>query len=203
MVKREIGNHTLSATLSGGVFGYDYDRTYRTRSGVQSASGDPFGGFVGDELRASSLFNLDRNYIKPSMGLAAFHVWQDSFVEQGKGGLEWVINSASESYFALRPSVEVGRSVTINDNPATIYARLGLTTFLNNPGVALNGELAGFNGLTPSYDLELESDRYFGELEVGMDARLDAATTPSITAQGAVSKSSWAAGGGLNLRRRF
>ena len=36
-VKREIGNHTLSATLSGGVFGYDYDRTYRTKSGVQSA----------------------------------------------------------------------------------------------------------------------------------------------------------------------
>ncbi len=202
-VKREIGNHTLSATLSGGVFGYDYDRTYETKDGIQSASSDPFGGFFGGELRASSLFNHDRNYIKPSIGLAVFNVWQDSFIEQGDGGLEWQINSTSESYFALRPSVEVGRSLTINENPATLYARVGLTAFLNNPDVALSGELAGFNGLLPAHDVTLESDRYFGELEIGMDARLDEAMKLSITAQGSVSKNSWAAGGGLNLSRRF
>ena len=150
VVKREIGNHTLSATISGGVFGYDYDRTYTTDSGVRSASGDPFGGFVGGELRAATLFNHDRTYFKPSMGLAAFHVWQGSFTEQGEGGLEWQINSASETYFALRPSVEVGRSVTINEKPATVYARVGMTAFLNDPDVDLSGELAGFDGLLPA-----------------------------------------------------
>ena len=137
------------------------------------------------------------------MGFAAFHVWQDSFTEQGDHGLEWQINSASESYFALLPSVTVWRSLTINANPATVHARIGLTAFLNNPDVALSGEFAGFNGLMPTHDLKLESDRHFGELEVGVEARLDRATTLSITAQGALSNHNWAAGGGLNLRRRL
>ena len=112
VVKKEIDNFTLSATLSGGIFGYDYTRTYTTLGGVQSASSNPFGGFVGGELRASAIFNRDLFYAKPSLALTAVQIWQQSFSERGSGGLEWDIDGVSESYFAIRPAIEFGRSFT-------------------------------------------------------------------------------------------
>ena len=51
--------------------------------------------------------------------------------------------------------------------------------------------------------MQLGSDRYFGELELGMDAQLGDTTTLSVSIQGALSENSWAAGGGLDLRRKF
>jgi hypothetical protein len=202
-VKKEFGNVTFSAALSGGVFGYDYTRIYDKGDDVHAASSNPFGGFIGGELRASAVFNRDRFYAKPALALSAVQIWQQSFVERGAGGFEWEIDGVSESYFAIRPSIEVGRSFTINAHPATVYLRTGLVAFLNDPDTSMSGQFAGFDDALPDFDVLLESDRYFGELALGMDAQIGQSMTLSLIGQGLLSENSWAAGGSIRLRHQF
>ncbi|WP_226646377.1 autotransporter outer membrane beta-barrel domain-containing protein [Microbulbifer variabilis] len=202
-IKKEIGETTLSAMLSAGLFDYNYSRSYHTYSGSYKAKSSPFGGFIGGELRASKVFTNGDYLIKPAIGLMAMQVWQESFREKGKGDFNWSIDNLSKGFAAVRPAVEFGESLNYGDLSGIIYTRFGVTAFLNDPDVKMDARYSSFDGALSTFGFDLDNDRVYGEFSAGLELTVNENFILSFIARGAVSENTRQAGGSVQLRHRF
>ena len=204
-LKKEAGVFTLSGTLSGGFFSYDYSRNYSVGSDVFTANSSPSGQFLGGETRLEALFADAHGgfYWKPGIALAATQTWQGAFTETGAGHLDQHVDAISQSHVALRPALEVGGSFNLNGMTAIAYLRGGLTAFLTNPDVNVTATYADLGVALPDMTATLSQDRLYGEIEAGTNFLLNDRMAIGLKANGTFSANSWSLGAAGRLQFNF
>ena len=202
-LKKEIGAYTLSGTLSGGFYRSDYTRLYETASGEYAAHSDPSGQYLGGELRAYGVFPYQQFYAKPNVALGVLQTWQNGFTETGNGSFNHAVDGISQTSVVLRPSLELGQALQLYGRPATLFVRGGLTAFLTDPDIAITSQFSDFGGMLPVMATELSQDRYFAELQAGVEMDLDDRFSLTAKFQSAFSGNSQLLGGFARLRLNF
>lgn len=202
-LKKEIGAVTLSTTLAGGFYDFDYNRGYTVTGQGYNAASDITGRYLSLEARASSVYQQDSFYLKPSAALAVTRIWQDGFTESGGGSLNWDVDAVAETNVDFSPMVEVGHATSFNGNSAVAYLRAGVTAALTDPEYSVTSALAGADTGLGTLSNVVTGDRYRGNLAVGLDMDLADRLTVSVRGEAGLSENSRAYGGLLRLSYRF
>lgn len=202
-LKRELINSTISASVVGGHYEYDYNRLYSTASGTYAANSNPDGNFVSAEARIEAILEKGGFYGKPGFAVAATHTWQNSFQENGNGDLNWQVNSMEHTSVAVRPVVEIGKEFSTNGHTSTAFIRAGLTAFLTNPEYDVIARFADPAFQFPEMTATFSDDRIVGDLAAGFHIGLSEKLNLSGFALGSLSENAYAAGGYGKLMLEF
>jgi len=128
VLKREIGNWTVSGAADFGYGRYDTARNIAFPGFAAQATGAFNLTEAGLHSRIAYLIPLETWYVKPYLDLHVVHMHSSSYSEQGAGPLGLNVNGNGETVFSAAPMVEVGGRVDL-DNGMTMrpYAALGGT----------------------------------------------------------------------------
>ncbi|WP_428928934.1 hypothetical protein [Marinibacterium sp. SX1] len=203
-LKKEIGRTTLSGTVTGGIYGLDYERGYAAGGAAYQANADVDGRFLGAELRASAVFlGQSGFYAKPSAALSYTQVWQDGFAETGAGGVNWDVDAVNEDWLAFTPAIELGRAFGAGSRNALAFVRAGVTMALNDPTLTMSSRLIGADASAGAFNGSLTTDRYQGDLAAGLEIELGDNLSLSLLGSTALSETSHDYGGSARIEFRF
>ncbi|MGR3805446.1 MAG: hypothetical protein ACU0AY_18370 [Marinibacterium profundimaris] len=203
-LKKEIGRYTLSTTLVGGLYNLDYDRRYSVNNRGYEANSDIDGRYLGAELRASAVYlGQGGFYAKPSAALAYTKVWQDGFTESGTGSQNWQVGSQDYGWLTFNPMIELGRAFNVQNRASLAYVRAGATMTLTDPSLTMTSGLVGADASVANLSSTLTTDRYQGDLALGVEIMLRDNLAVSLEGSGAMSENSYDYGGTARIEFRF
>lgn len=108
VLKKEIGNWTISGSADAG---YAWDDSTRNVSlpGYESQAKGDFNTYeAGLHSRVAYTIPMNEWYMKPYVDVHLVHVHTDGYTEQGAGALDLAVNSASATTLSVSPMFEVG-----------------------------------------------------------------------------------------------
>lgn len=173
VLKRELGNWTISGSADVGRGSYDTQR---------------YIGFPGYAARAQGNFHLDQEglhariaylvpeehwYLKPYVDLNAVHVHTTGYSEKGAGALGLDVSSASDTMHSVSPMLEAGgRWDLANGMTLRPYAAIGGAWYDRNRW----GASSQFEGAAPGVDSFTSlstAPTYLTKANVGLDWSLN------------------------------
>lgn len=201
-LKREIGPVTVSSTVGGGIYNFDYDRQYAVGATDYGASSQVDGRYLTAEARISAIFEHSGLYAKPSGAVAVTQFWQDGFTETGNGPLNWHVDAITKTAVTATPMLEVGQAFKVGGLAAVGFLRAGVTASLTDPDVDMVSSLAdaGFLG---DLDATLTSDRFRADVGAGYDMSVTKDLTFSLLGEAGFSEHTQAYGGYARLDYKF
>ncbi|QEW18506.1 hypothetical protein LA6_000672 [Marinibacterium anthonyi] len=203
-LKKEIGRVTVSTTVAGGLYGLDYDRRYTASGAGYTANSDIDGRYLGAEVRASAVYlGQGGFYAKPSAALAYTHTWQDGFTESGTGSQNWDVSATDDSWLTFTPMVELGKAFTMQNRASLAFVRAGVTMALNDPATSLSSSLLGADASVSDLNSVLTTDRYQGDLSLGVEIMVRDNLSMSLLGQTSMSRNSYDYGGTARIEFRF
>jgi outer membrane autotransporter protein len=108
VLKKEIGNLTISGGADASYGWYDSARNVDLPGYAATANGDFQTFEVGLHSRVAFTIPEDNWYMKPYVDVHLVHFHSGSYVEQGAGALDLAVNSASGTTLSVSPMFEVG-----------------------------------------------------------------------------------------------
>ena len=108
VLKKEIGNWTISGGADAGYGWYDSTRNVTLPGYTTQAKGD-FNAFeAGLHSRVAYTIPMSDWYMKPYLDLHVVHFHSGSYTEQGAGALDLAVNGSSATTLSASPMFEVG-----------------------------------------------------------------------------------------------
>ncbi|SFD18732.1 autotransporter outer membrane beta-barrel domain-containing protein [Tropicimonas isoalkanivorans] len=200
----QFGATTLSASLSGGWQSYDFDRGLLTPDGKVTASSDPDTSWIAGHARLTQTVPVSAQVsLAPYVDLGVAQFWNDGFRESDAGTFGLDVSSNDETLVTLNPALVVNADMTANGREMTISGRAGVYGILSDTTRLTTARLTGANGLGPAFEIRDESDRYFADLGVGIDAAFSERVTLGASVDTLFSENWAEATGTLRLEIRF
>jgi len=169
VLKREIGNWTISGAADFGYGNYDTTRNIAFPGYAAQATGSFNLTQYGLHSRIAYLVPQQDWYLKPYLDLHAVHMHTGSYSEQGAGALGLNVDGNSDTMFSASPMLEVGGRVEM-DNGMTLrpYAAVGATLHDKNEW----GADAQFQGAVPgvqSFNTAASAPTSLANVRLGVD----------------------------------
>lgn len=146
VLKREIGNWTISGAADVGYGSYDTTRNIAFPGFAAQATGSFNITETGPHARIAYLAPQGNWYLKPYVDLHAVYLHSSGYSERGAGAMGLNVDSNSDTTFSASPMLEAGARVEL-DNGMTMrpYAAVGGVFYSKNQW----GASAGFMGAAP------------------------------------------------------
>ena len=108
MLKKEIGNWTISGGADAGYGWYDSTRNVSLPGYAAQAKGDFNSYEAGLHSRIAYTIPMNDWYMKPYLDLHVVHFHTGGFTEQGAGALDLAVNGSTATTLSASPMFEVG-----------------------------------------------------------------------------------------------
>jgi hypothetical protein len=108
VLKKEIGNWTISGGADAGYAWYDSNRNVNLPAYAAQAKGDFNSYEAGLHSRVAYTLPFNDWYMKPYVDVHLVHFHTGGYTEQGAGALDLAVNSASATTLSVSPMFEVG-----------------------------------------------------------------------------------------------
>ncbi len=143
-------------------------------------------------------------YLAPSVNLGVQHINASGYDEKGNAGLALSVEGASETYWYVKPGVEIGGTVELN-NEALLRPSLNVsvTQFLGDTDLSANARFASAGDGISSFDSTSKLDRTSVEVAAGLDLITRNNTTLRADAIANFSEHVTEYGGSLRVEFRF
>ncbi len=202
-LKRQTGPWLFAAAAFGGAGRFDTRRTITLPGFEAVAKGDPDTSSAGLLLRAAYTLGQEAFYWRPSIDLSAIHVRTGGYREQGAGALDLEVESASQTTWALTPTLEIGGRVALGgERVLRPYLSVGASLKSNDAWhqtARLTGAPAGAERFTTS----VPTDRVVGRVGAGVQLFTRGALDLRLQYDGEFSESRTSHGGSLIASLRF
>jgi hypothetical protein len=169
--KREFGNSTIAASLSGGFSDYDLVHGISAPSGTIAAEAEPHTSWLSAHARLSHVFDLtDTTYVKPWVDVGVDQQWQDAFtVGTGKFGLD--VESTQSTFVTVNPMIELGGVFDLMGMSTEAKLRAGALAIVSGDGWAAEAALAGFSG-GPTFQIAGDVNSLSAQVGANFETRI-------------------------------
>jgi outer membrane autotransporter protein len=169
VLKREIGNWTISGAADFGRGSYDTLRNIAFPGFAAQASGSFNLTQAGLHSRIAYLVPQGNWYLKPYLDLHAVHLHTSGYSEQGAGPLGLNVDGTSDTMFSASPMLELGGRVEM-DNGMTFrpYAAVG-GTFHNKNEWGADAQFQGAAAGVMSFNTAASAPASLANVRLGMD----------------------------------
>jgi uncharacterized protein with beta-barrel porin domain len=169
--KKEFGNSTIAASLSGGFSDFDLVHGISAPSGTIAAEAEPRTSWLSAHARLSHVFGLtDTTYVKPWIDVGLDQQWQDAFtMGTGKFGLD--VESTQSTFVTVNPRIEVGGVFDLVGMPAEAKLRAGALAIVSGDGWATQAALAGFSG-GPTFQIAGDVNSLSAQVGASFETRI-------------------------------
>jgi outer membrane autotransporter protein len=200
VAKKSFGNTMLAASISGGYGSYDITR--HLFSGDDLSSTENL-WVIGGQLSAAHTITLGENfYIRPRADFGITHVTMNGLTEDGGGGgLD--VDSSSETYFDVQPSVEFGGEFSAGGVLVRPSFSIGVTQFLGDAAPSVTAAFDSAPLSVEPFTIESELDKTYLDLRAGVDVFAADNMVVSVEGFGQLSRHTSSYGGGLKLAFSF
>lgn len=187
MVKYQPGRFSLSGALSGGIASFDTERSIDFGGFEEQAKSDYNIKYLTGQLRAAYLMPQGNWYARPQIDFNVTYLNRDGFTESGGGAANLSVDSSSETYLSISPSVEIaGDYSTKGGYQLQPYLKAGVTIYQDSDH-SLSASFANSPSGVGDFDITTEFAQIFGDLSVGVITNLPNGTTLNIGYEGSLS----------------
>lgn len=201
MVGKRFGNTLVSVSLSGGGGSFDVDRTIYTGATV---TGTQDLWVMTGQIAAEHTFEWDAWYLKPRVDAGFDTVSMDAIRETGAGGVSLIVDETSDTTWHVRPSVEFGGDLVL-DNGAVIRpsVMVGLTQLLGDTDPSVSAKFASTPTGVGNFTITSPLERTYLDVGAGVDIFANEMVSVSLDGFGQFSDSIENYGGSARLAVRF
>ncbi len=165
IAKKEIGQMTLSGSLSGGYGSYDLTRTVVTPTGAMNANGKPSTWWIAGHARVAQRFDLTEDfYALPLFDAGIQQFWQGDFSESGAGDYGARVQGFQSTIGLLNPKLEVGAGFELLGMAGELKAQGGLLGLVGNTDPSTHVQLTGVPEDGPSFTIVNDNETLFADL---------------------------------------
>lgn len=199
--KRIAGNNLFSASISAGQGNYDVSRSIFDGS---TAKGQQDISFVSGVLRGARTYDQRGWYLRPSVDLGFGYLRSSGLTESGAGAANITLQEDSQAYANIRPALEAGGEVTLqNGYLFRPKISVGLTYFLNDTTTVLAASFEGMSGSSSNFLTDSDYDNTHLDVSAGFDLLNSNGMILSVGGFGQFSDSIQSYGGAVKLEIRF
>ncbi|MFN4287160.1 MAG: hypothetical protein ACK4E3_01525 [Brevundimonas sp.] len=134
------------------------------------ARGQQQADLVAVGVRTSRTFGDARAWWRPGVEVSGTFVSIDAFEERGAGPLNLDIEARDETFWRVRPSVEIGTELGHDEGRVRLSGRLGVSHLVEGHDTSLMGRFEGAPASAGLFETWYQSDRTMGEL--GLNAEI-------------------------------
>lgn len=178
------GGFALGGVLSAGFSSFGVDRRIVIGNFLSTSHGEQDVTTYTGELNASFAAQLGGLYLKPAASLIATRVHSGGFVETGGASTDYAIDKSSDWYVAARPSIELGGTVTLDENTVMMPFLRGGVTVLLNKDFSLSGRFADAPNSANGFEISSALENTNVDVEAGLQFRLGGSTSLSASYTG-------------------
>lgn len=203
MLARDIGPATFSASLSGGSFQSEIDRSFSLPGGARAtASSDPDGGFVAAHLRYERRIEHGEYYLRPIADLGLTWLSQNSFTESGAQGYGLRADRLEQTVLTINPQVEFGHEFAQGGRSGIASLRMGVVGLIgSDPSIEAAFIGAGDTGVT--FGIQNQQADLLAQFGGALDLALSATTTIQGNLDALLAEDQYQIGAGLRVEYRF
>ena len=197
--RKALGAWTLAATVNAGRAWLDVDREV---ADGQHAKGDQDLTFATGRLGADHAFALAGWRVVTAANFATTVIHEDGVDENGASAADLDVQSRSETFLSLHPSVEVSRSFVVHEGwSLTPRASIGLTRFLTDNSPTARARFADTAG-GETFSATSDMDQTYLDLAVGVEVA-SRGVAVRATGFGQLGENTEGYGGSLGLALSF
>ncbi len=183
VIKKEVGQTTLSGSFSGGVGNYDLSRGIRTPDGFVTADSSPDTNWIAVHGRAAHVVDLNEVlYLKPWFDVGVTRQWQGSFQESGAGDFGLDVAGFNTTMVTLNPMLELGGSFELFGAQANAKASAGMLALVAGRDRSTDVSFLGVGAGGPTFLVSDQARPVFADLGASLDVAIHDRAVISLSA---------------------
>ncbi len=180
-LKKEWGNSTLSASLSGGLGNYDLTHQILTPNGAETAHSSPDTSWLAAHARLSHVFDItDQAYVKPWIDVGVDRQWQGAFKSKTGDAYGIDVGSTDATFVSLNPMVEFGTVFDVMGRATEADFRAGALSIVSGNGWSAKARLHGAGGAGPTYTISDKVNPLFAQVGASIKTQVNRNVTVEL-----------------------